>query len=58
MSHKHESTLAGLLAMLEESSGKLTLSLFQKADEFTWSKRGEFPISEKFIEELRKAAKP
>lgn len=58
MSNKHESTLTGLLAMLDESGGKLTLSLFQKADEFTWAKRNEFPITGQFVEELRNAVKP
>jgi hypothetical protein len=54
---KQESTLAGLLNMLNASGGKQSLSLFQKSDEFTWSKRGEFPITEQFLKELRDAAK-
>lgn len=54
---KHVSTLAGLLAMLESGGGKMSFSLFQKSDEFTWSKRGEFPITEQFLKELRDASK-
>lgn len=34
----------------------MSLSLFQKSDAFTWSKRAEFPVTDSFIEELRKVS--